>query len=62
MIPKESIKELIVLLKESEFNPNNYKNLEQDRALRDRDIDYSSKNETGLEFLEEEKTGNYSGK
>ena len=56
--PEESIKELIVLLKESEFNPNNYKNLEQDRALRDRDIDYSSKMKQVWNFWKK-KTGNY---
>ena len=56
--PEESIKELIVLLKESEFNPNNYKNLEQDRAQRDRDIDYSSKMKQVWNFWKK-KTGNY---
>ena len=56
--PEESIKELIVLLKESEFNPNNYKDLDRDRAQRDRDVDYSSKMKQVWNFWKK-KTGNY---
>ena len=55
---EESIKELIVLLKEAEFNPEKLQNLEVDRAERDKNLEFISKMKNVWNFWKK-KTGNY---
>ena len=55
---EESVKELLVLLKESDFNPEMILNLEQGRALRDRDQVNISRLKNVWKFWKK-KTGNY---
>ena len=55
---EESIKELIVLLKEAEFNPEKLQNLEVDRAERDKNLEFIAKMKNVWNFWKK-KTGNY---
>ena len=55
---EESVKELLVLLKEADFNPELVMNMEQGRAMRDRDYANLNKLKSIWNFWKK-KTGNY---
>jgi len=55
---EESVKELLVLLKEADFNPELVMNMEQGRAMRDRDFVNINKLKSIWNFWKK-KTGNY---
>ena len=55
---EQSIKELIVLLKEAEFNPEKLRNMEVDRAERDKNLEFIAKMKNVWNFWKK-KTGNY---
>ena len=55
---EESVKELLLLLRESDFNPEMILNLEQGRAMRDRD-ELTIRRLKGVWNFWKKKTGNY---
>jgi tetratricopeptide (TPR) repeat protein len=55
---EESVKELLVLLKEADFNPELVINMEKGRAVRDRDFEKINKLKSIWNFWKK-KTGNY---